>query len=109
MMRVATQASIAGLAGVALLAAGLKSQGLHSSRLGGPATVEADGPNAFSLPAPGISREYRRAFSVGNSFFRDNWVVAPASAAGRDGLGPLFNANSCSACHQEDGRGRPPA
>ena len=109
MMRVATQASIAGLAGVALLAAGLKSQGLHSSRLGGPATVEADGPNAFSLPAPGISREDRRAFSVGNSFFRDNWVVAPASAAGRDGLGPLFNANSCSACHQEDGRGRPPA
>ncbi len=78
------------------------------SRLGGPATVEASGSNAFSLPAPGLSREERRAFSVGNSFFRDNWIIAPASAEGRDGLGPLFNAASCSACHQEDGRGRVP-
>ncbi len=79
-----------------------------AARLGGPATVDATGPHAFSLPILGISREDRRAFSVGNSFFRDNWVVAPASAAGRDGLGPLFNANSCSACHPDDGRGRPP-
>jgi CxxC motif-containing protein (DUF1111 family) len=76
--------------------------------MGGPAAIEIDGPTAFSLPLPGISREDRRAFAVGNSFFRDNWVVAPASAEGRDGLGPIFNANSCSACHQEDGRGRPP-
>jgi CxxC motif-containing protein (DUF1111 family) len=80
----------------------------HDARLGGSATVDAVGPHAFSLPIPGLSREDRRAFSVGNSFFRDNWVVAPASAAGRDGLGPLFNANSCSACHPDDGRGRPP-
>ncbi len=78
------------------------------AQLGGPATVEADGPNAFSLRAPGLTRDEARAFSVGNSFFRDNWVVAPASATGRDGLGPLFNANSCSACHPEDGRGHPP-
>lgn len=77
-------------------------------RLGGPATVSESGPNAFSLPIPGLSVGDRRAFSVGNSLFRDNWVIAPASAAGRDGLGPLFNANSCSACHPEDGRGRPP-
>jgi CxxC motif-containing protein (DUF1111 family) len=78
------------------------------ARLGGPATVEVDGPGAFSLPIPGLSREDRRAFSVGNALFRDNWVVAPASAEGRDGLGPLFAANSCSACHQDDGRGVPP-
>lgn len=77
-------------------------------RLGGPATVDADGPHAFGLPAPGLSREDRRAFSVGNSYFRDNWIVGPASAQGRDGLGPHFNANSCSACHPDDGRGRPP-
>jgi len=70
--------------------------------------VDVDGPGAFSLPVPGLSREDRRAFSVGNSLFRDNWVVAPASAVGRDGLGPLFAASSCSACHAEDGRGAPP-
>ncbi|MBU3728943.1 MAG: c-type cytochrome [Phycisphaerales bacterium] len=80
----------------------------HDHRLGGPATVMESGSNAFSLPLPGLSVEDRRAFSVGNSLFRDNWVVAPASASGRDGLGPLFNANSCSACHPHDGRGRPP-
>lgn len=77
-------------------------------RLGGPATVSVEGPHAFSLAAPGLSAKDRRAFSVGNAFFRDNWVIAPASAEGRDGLGPLFNANSCSACHMEDGRGSVP-
>jgi len=92
----------------ALITAAALSLQSDPARLGGPATVDADGPHAFSLPVPGISREDRRAFSVGNSFFRDNWVVAPASADGRDGLGPLFAANSCSACHPDDGRGRPP-
>ncbi|MFM1823608.1 MAG: hypothetical protein RI967_1874 [Planctomycetota bacterium] len=92
----------------AILALSALLEAPDRARLGGPATVDAMGPHAFSLPVPGLSREDRRAFSVGNSFFRDNWVVAPASAAGRDGLGPLFNANSCSACHADDGRGRPP-
>jgi CxxC motif-containing protein (DUF1111 family) len=35
-------------------------------------------------------------------------VTAPSSTEGSDGLGPLFNARSCSACHFRDGRGRPP-
>jgi CxxC motif-containing protein (DUF1111 family) len=78
------------------------------ARLGGPATVAVEGLHAFSLAAPGLPAKHRRAFSVGNAFFRDNWVIAPASAEGRDGLGPLFNANSCSACHMEDGRGTVP-
>lgn len=81
---------------------------LPAGRLGGPATVEADGADAFGFPVPGLDPADRRAFSVGNALFRDNWVVAPASTDGRDGLGPLFNANSCSACHPNDGRGRPP-
>jgi len=45
---------------------------------------------------------------VGNSLFSENWVAAPASPASRDGLGPLFNARSCSGCHLFDGRGAPP-
>jgi CxxC motif-containing protein (DUF1111 family) len=108
MTRIALVSSYALLGLAAMLAAGLGAVATNTARLGGPATIEADGPNAFSLPAPGISREDRRAFSVGNSFFRDNWIVAPGSAEGRDGLGPLFNATSCSACHPDDGRGRPP-
>ena len=35
-------------------------------------------------------------------------MTAPASTEGRDGLGPLFNAQSCSSCHEFDGRGAPP-
>ena len=44
-------------------------------------------------------------FEVGDSFFTQNWVTAPASTDARDGLGPLFNAQSCSSCHLRDGRG----
>jgi CxxC motif-containing protein (DUF1111 family) len=75
--------------------------------LGGAASVDDDGQNAFSYPARVLTAKERRAFAVGNAFFKDNWVMAPASAAGRDGLGPLFNARSCSGCHLRDGRGRP--
>jgi len=35
-------------------------------------------------------------------------VSAPASTTARDGLGPLFKANSCIACHVQHGRGHPP-
>jgi CxxC motif-containing protein (DUF1111 family) len=75
---------------------------------GGEGTVFDTSRNAFSLPARNLLEEHRPSFFVGNSFFNVNWVVAPASVAGRDGLGPLFNARSCSACHFKDGRGRPP-
>lgn len=72
-----------------------------------PAAV--GGREAFSAPLPGLSRVHRREFHTGNSFFKDNWVGAPATAANRDGLGPLFHARSCSSCHVNDGRGAPPA
>src|SRR6185369_1336376 len=76
---------------------------------GGDATVFDQTRNAFSLPARNLLEEHRPSFFVGNSFFNQNWIIAPASTAGRDGLGPLFNARSCSACHFKDGRSQPPA
>lgn len=75
---------------------------------GGPASVRVSGRDAFSYPAPVLDRLQRRAFAVGNALFKDNWVIAPSSTSGRDGLGPLFNARSCSGCHLHDGRGQPP-
>lgn len=75
---------------------------------GGDGTVHNSGANAFAQSLPGLTKDERRAFVVGNNFFNDNWVTAPASTTGRDGLGPLFNAQSCSSCHFKDGRGSPP-
>jgi CxxC motif-containing protein (DUF1111 family) len=74
----------------------------------GGVAINAHGRNAFARPMPKLSRETLRQFSVGNSFFNANWVIAPGVPDSRDGLGPFFHARSCSACHPFDGRGRPP-
>lgn len=76
---------------------------------GGEGTVEQFDTNAYSLPQANLPMTRRLDFSVGNSFFRNPWVEAPASTQARDGLGPLFNTNSCQGCHIKDGRGNPPA
>ncbi|WP_375176371.1 di-heme oxidoreductase family protein [Marinobacter mobilis] len=74
---------------------------------GGEGSVRQFDHNAYSLPMANQSMTRRLDFSVGNSFFRNPWVVAPASTDARDGLGPLFNTNSCQGCHIKDGRGHP--
>ena len=81
---------------------------LLNTRLGGDTTVVSTNRNSFGLAAPNLSRLERRTFEVGDSFFSRNWVTAPASTDARDGLGPTFNAQSCSSCHTLDGRGKPP-
>jgi CxxC motif-containing protein (DUF1111 family) len=73
-----------------------------------PVEVNDATGSAFSQPLPGLSEHERTRFFVGNSFFNQSWVSAPSSVQTRDGLGPLFNARSCSGCHFKDGRGRPP-
>ena len=78
------------------------------AEFGGDTTAFTATRNAFGLPARNLNNEQRRTFAVGNSFFRQNWVTAPASTEARDGLGPTFNALSCSSCHLLDGRGKPP-
>ena len=74
---------------------------------GGTTRIDAT-RNSFSLPAPDLTTAERRSFEVGDSFFTQNWVTAPASTEARDGLGPTFNAQACSSCHVLDGRGAPP-
>ncbi|GFM55130.1 lipoprotein [Pseudomonas cichorii] len=75
---------------------------------GGSATVRKSDQNAFSMPSANLSPVRRLDFSVGNSFFRNPWVIAPSTTTARDGLGPLFNTNACQNCHIKDGRGHPP-
>ena len=79
------------------------------ARSGGAATVRKTDQNAFSLPSANLPPSRRVDFSVGNSFFRSPWVIAPSTTTARDGLGPLFNTNACQNCHIKDGRGHPPA
>ena len=79
------------------------------ARSGGSATVRKTDQNAFSLPSANLPPSRRVDFSVGNSFFRSPWVIAPSTTTARDGLGPLFNTNACQGCHIKDGRGHPPA
>ncbi len=62
---------------------------------------------AFSHEVSGLNTQQSLDFFVGNSFFQQNWVEAPSSTTARDGLGPLFNTQSCSSCHFRDGRGKP--
>ena len=77
-------------------------------KVGGSGTVYATGRNAFSFPLADLSDAERTRFVIGNSFFKRNWVEAPASTTARDGLGPHFIARSCAGCHAMDGRGAPP-
>ncbi len=75
---------------------------------GGVLTRKLDNRDAFTRPAPTLSPQELRDFNFGNRVFNTNWAVAPASVDAFDGLGPVFNRVSCSACHLRDGRGRPP-
>jgi len=100
--------TVFGAAALALLVTSCRGLGSNASDAAGTATVTDITRDAFSLPAPSLSPEHRAAFFVGNSLFNRSWVAAPASLDSRDGLGPLFNARSCSGCHFKDGRGRPP-
>ncbi|MFT3678874.1 MAG: di-heme oxidoredictase family protein [Ferruginibacter sp.] len=64
--------------------------------------------NAFGKEFANLDSKHLQDFVVGNSFFRNNWVTAPASTTARDGLGVLFNSMSCGGCHHKDGRAAPP-
>lgn len=75
---------------------------------GGAATVTGDlGREAFSRPSANMSFERELDFHLGQALFDKLWVVSPASTKASDGLGPLYNARSCQACHIRDGRGQP--
>ena len=75
---------------------------------GGSTTVFNATEEAFGFSASQLTFQEQSDFGIGNSFFRQSWVSAPASTTARDGLGPFFNAVSCASCHFKDGRGRPP-
>jgi CxxC motif-containing protein (DUF1111 family) len=61
--------------------------------------------DAFSHFSSTLSFAQQLDFKVGDGIFRKQWVSAPSSTTSSDGLGPLYNARACQACHLKDGRG----
>lgn len=73
---------------------------------GGATTVPFEPTPSFALPANNLEGEARADFYAGKALSEQPWVIAPSSTDARDGLGPLYNARSCLACHTEGGHGR---
>ena len=47
-----------------------------------------------------------RESQAGRDLFLHEWTPGDPLASSGDGLGPVFNAKSCAACHQQGGVGR---
>ena len=75
---------------------------------GGDATTSDATATAFSQPAPTLSVEELEQFRAGEIAFLRVWVPTSDDPDAPDGLGPVYNATSCAACHGLGGRARPP-
>ena len=72
---------------------------------GGETTTNFKASRGFISPSSNLSRAEQLKFWVGLTLFEDPWITAPATTTDRDGLGPLFNAHACSACHLSGAKG----
>lgn len=81
----------------------------RSERLpGGATSIEIAAGASFSLPAANLSPPQKAEFYAGRALAHQPWVRGPTTTDARDGLGPLYNARTCLACHVNGGRGRLP-
>lgn len=70
----------------------------------GSATVAYSTDEPFLKILENLDAEAIATVSQGRELFIAEWSAAPDSRTTLDGLGPLFNANACLACHVADGR-----
>ncbi|WP_333820546.1 di-heme oxidoreductase family protein [Ohtaekwangia sp.] len=73
---------------------------------GGSQTIFEKGAGAFSTAFPNLTAARESVHSIGDGAFGQTFVSAPAPI--NPGLGPIFNNVSCTSCHINDGRGKPP-
>lgn len=64
---------------------------------------------AYLQFASGLPLDKISDFTVGQSVFEVPWENSSSGQIDRRGLGPLFNANSCLACHIGNGIGKVPS
>lgn len=72
---------------------------------GGDTTVQLGPARSMIEPAANLDDAGRSRFHAGKALANQPWVRAPTLTDARDGLGPLYNARSCLACHIKGGRG----
>ncbi len=75
---------------------------------GGDTGITVTSSESYSKPSSNLTASRKGNFFIGNAFFKQPWVMAPASTDSRDGLGGLFNVAACQSCHIKDGRGHAP-
>lgn len=85
---------------------------LTASALAGtpPAPVGVVAQEDAHPPRPwrALSASEQARFDLGYATFNTEWSPANSPAGRTDGLGPLFNVQSCDACHNSRRRGRGP-
>lgn len=86
------------LSGLVVLAAPAASA---DADFGTAAFADRNDPPAYRTLMPAE----RQAYDLGHAVFNTQWVAAATAGAG---AGPLLNAASCDACHNEGARGRGP-
>jgi CxxC motif-containing protein (DUF1111 family) len=86
---------------------GLSAQAKGSDApVGGKATAERRNPPSYRV----LDEAESAQVDLGQSVFNTQWVAAGTpSILRREGVGPLFNAASCNACHNDGAGGRGPA
>lgn len=98
------RAATAGLLAT-LLAAAAAAAGDMALPLGRAAFVDSRDPPAW-LP---LDAAARARYELGHEVLNTHWLPAGTPDAARiDGVGPLYNAGACDACHNEGARGRGP-
>ncbi len=75
---------------------------------GGEGSVSTVPFPSFMQPAANLAKSERRHFHAGKALAHQPWVKAPTITTARDGLGPIYNARTCLACHINGGRGNMP-
>ena len=57
--------------------------------------TKANTKKSLSKSYNNLNNDEQDSFMLGRSFFTIPWIEAPSTTTARDGLGPLFNANTC--------------
>lgn len=76
---------------------------------GGTTTVTPITSIRFDSPANNLSIDEKVTFHSGKALAQQPWIKAPTITDSRDGLGPIYNARTCMACHVNGGKGDVPS